>query len=160
MDGSEERAIRIPGSGKGLRWCVCGLRSAVCGGGAARGQILYPDAVAGADPVGEDLMVGDVGGEGPRGPCYTVPAARGVFHPVGPAVVGTRAWRDRPPSILASGQVLRYLMLWGETRRGLPYSLWALPDLSGRPGCLVWLVRHWGTRVYRSSSLKFGRYLT
>ena len=55
---------------------------------------------------------------------------------------------------------LGYLMLLSETRRGLPYSLWALPDQSELPGCLVWLVRHWGTRVYRSLSLNFGRYVT
>ena len=55
---------------------------------------------------------------------------------------------------------LWYLMLWGETRRGLPYSLWALPDQSELPDCLVWLARHWGTQVYRSLSLKFGRYIT
>ena len=56
--------------------------------------------------------------------------------------------------------VLRYLMLLSETRRSLPYGLWGLPDQYGPPGCLVWSVRHWETRVYRSSSLKFGRYLT
>ena len=48
----------------------------------------------------------------------------------------------------------------GETRRGLPYSLWGLADQSGLPGCLVWSVGHWRTPVYRSSSLKFGRYTT
>ena len=55
---------------------------------------------------------------------------------------------------------LRSLMLFGETRLGLPYSLWALQDQSGLPGCLVWSVGHWRTPVYRSSSLKFGRYTT
>ena len=58
-----------------------------------------------------------------------------------------------------SRNALLYLMLLGETSLGLPYSLWALPDLSELPGCL-WLVRHWGTQVYRSSSLKFCRYMT
>ena len=47
----------------------------------------------------------------------------------------------------ASSEDLRSLMLFGETRLGLPYSLWALPDQSGLPGCLVWSVGHWRTPV-------------
>jgi hypothetical protein len=38
--------------------------------GAARGRVLYPDTVAGAKPVGMDLVVGRVG-EG--GPCARMP---------------------------------------------------------------------------------------
>ena len=30
-----------------------------------------------------------------------------------------------------------YLILFRETRCGLPYSQWGLPDLSGPPGCVV-----------------------
>ena len=61
---------------------------------------------------------------------------------------------------LTKGTVLRYLMLLSETRRGLCYSLWGLCDQPGLPGCLVRVARHWGTPVYRSSSLKIFRYTT
>ena len=63
-------------------------------------------------------------------------------------------------AITEKSRYLLYLMLFGETRRGLVYSLWGLPDQSGRPGCLAWVVGHWRTRKNRSSSLKLGRYLT
>ena len=51
-------------------------------------------------------------------------------------------------------------MLLSETRRGLPYSLWGLYHQPGLPGCLVRVARHWGTPIYRSSSLKIFRYTT
>jgi hypothetical protein len=43
----------------------------------------------------------------------------------------------------ANRQILRSLCDFRQTCSGLPYSLWALAGCSGRPGYLVWLVRHW-----------------
>ena len=59
---------------------------------------------------------------------------------------------------MRAGLLLRSLCDFRQTCSGLPYSLWALAGCSGRPGYLVWLVRHWVPQKTRWLSLNLSWY--
>ena len=50
---------------------------------------------------------------------------------------GRLCWLVRTFCLLPAGQPLLYLMLFCETRCGLPCSQWGLSELSDPPGCVV-----------------------